>query len=395
MAKRAADTQLTKDDLERGMEADEEPGEHFDKADDATLASRVIAKPPQEKGADSSQASDAPESIEKKEESTEKKEEKKDESEAKVENVKPVTDETKPAESVTKTTEGEPAKPDDEVKGEGEANKEKEKVAEKPANGEEKKSFWSEETSFFSRFKKNDPATASTPQTSSLFSDATKTLGKPSTFGSGFSGGFGGTSGGFGSFGSGSTSGGGNYFMQAASKSGFGGFAKKAEEAGAQEKAEAPKAAATEPAPSVLFENHAKGSEPVKKVPAPPKHEEVPEGEENENNVLKTRVKLYVLEDKQWTERGDGQLRLNDAKDKSYSRLVMRTTGGLRLVLNCKVFAGMGVESASEKAVRFVAPDSDGRVRTFLLMASRSECPALLHELRTRVERLKESEEKA
>lgn len=68
---------------------------------------------------------------------------------------------------------------------------------------------------------------------------------------------------------------------------------------------------------------------------------EVITGEEDENNILKISCKLFAFDKNisSWQERGRGTLRLNDfeADDHIGSRLVFRTTGSLRVILNTKV----------------------------------------------------------
>lgn len=72
---------------------------------------------------------------------------------------------------------------------------------------------------------------------------------------------------------------------------------------------------------------------------------EVITGEEGETNVLQVGCKLFSFDkaSANWQERGQGNLRLNDFEVKdgseSYmqSRLVFRTHGGLRVILNTKV----------------------------------------------------------
>ena len=97
-----------------------------------------------------------------------------------------------------------------------------------------------------------------------------------------------------------------------------------------------------------------------------------------------------------WIERGRGTLRLNDKQLENQtlqSRLVMRTQGSLRVILNTKVsqlislrtkkltnfdtiqiiflqiWADMTVDKASTKSVRLTAMDGD-QIRVFLLMVS-------------------------
>lgn len=72
---------------------------------------------------------------------------------------------------------------------------------------------------------------------------------------------------------------------------------------------------------------------------------EIITGEEGETNVLQVGCKLFSFDKASgsWQERGQGNLRLNDFEvrddGESYtqSRLVFRTVGGLRVILNTKV----------------------------------------------------------
>lgn len=115
-------------------------------------------------------------------------------------------------------------------------------------------------------------------------------------------------------------------------------------------------------------------------------------GEEGERTIHSVRAKLYTMtkegsKDGTWKERGTGTLRVNVPKELYYqqrsqqypqlgkyprpsvsasggsggasaARLVMRAEGVLRLILNVRLFPGMGVELAQEKFVRFVALES-------------------------------------
>ena len=80
-------------------------------------------------------------------------------------------------------------------------------------------------------------------------------------------------------------------------------------------------------------------------------------GEEEESNVLQANVKLYIFESekKNWVERGRGTLRLNDDPSSTpghlRSRLVMRTVGTLRIVLNTKLFPNMKCEKVSRSKI--------------------------------------------
>ncbi|XP_063217660.1 ran-binding protein 3 isoform X2 [Bacillus rossius redtenbacheri] len=115
-------------------------------------------------------------------------------------------------------------------------------------------------------------------------------------------------------------------------------------------------------------------------------------GEEDEANVLQINCKLFAFSkvNSTWTEHGRGTLRLNDKEDENgvQSRVVVRMTGSLRVLLNTKVWTGMTVERASQKSVRLTAQDSDGQIKVFLVMATPKEAEHLYSSLSARVARL-------
>lgn len=117
-------------------------------------------------------------------------------------------------------------------------------------------------------------------------------------------------------------------------------------------------------------------------------------GEENEVNVLDVNSKLFAFVASNWEERGPGGLRLNDSKDASgtrTSRVVFRTSGNLRVVLNTKVWKGMVVEKSSQKSLRLTAIDSkDGQIKIFLAMARPDDINSLYSALQKRIEIEKE-----
>jgi len=121
---------------------------------------------------------------------------------------------------------------------------------------------------------------------------------------------------------------------------------------------------------------------------------EVVTGEEEESNVLQANGKLYLFdtEKRNWTERGRGQFRLNDDPVSTpghlKSRLVMRTVGSLRVILNTKLWADMICEKADEKKVRISAFD-EGDVKIFLLATSSKDADKLFTALEYRISQLK------
>ncbi|XP_025109645.1 ran-binding protein 3-like isoform X2 [Pomacea canaliculata] len=122
-------------------------------------------------------------------------------------------------------------------------------------------------------------------------------------------------------------------------------------------------------------------------------------GEENESNVLQANAKLFVFdsETQSWVERGRGIVRLNDMSPHNshtfQSRLVMRTQGSLRVILNAKIWSGMNVERASTKAIRITATDSDQTVKIFLIVTNPKDSENLLRAIDWRIQQRKIHEE--
>uniref|UniRef100_A0A3B4ALC5 RanBD1 domain-containing protein n=1 Tax=Periophthalmus magnuspinnatus TaxID=409849 RepID=A0A3B4ALC5_9GOBI len=118
---------------------------------------------------------------------------------------------------------------------------------------------------------------------------------------------------------------------------------------------------------------------------------EVKTGEESESNVLQMQCKLYVFEKtaQTWIERGRGLLRLNDMASTEdgalQSRLVMRTQGSLRLILNTKLWA---------QIVRITAMDTEDQgVKVFLISGSSKDIGQLAAALHHRILALKSKAE--
>ncbi|XP_063921719.1 ran-binding protein 3 [Zophobas morio] len=118
---------------------------------------------------------------------------------------------------------------------------------------------------------------------------------------------------------------------------------------------------------------------------------EVITGEEDELNILNINCKLFAFDKASgsWQERGRGVLRLNDfcVEGHTQSRLLFRTTGIWRVILNTKIWAEMTVEQASEKSVRFTAMDPQGVIKVFLVMASIEDSKQLFSSIQVRVQK--------
>ncbi|KAF9431425.1 hypothetical protein BGZ76_000322 [Entomortierella beljakovae] len=89
---------------------------------------------------------------------------------------------------------------------------------------------------------------------------------------------------------------------------------------------------------------------------------DVQTGEEDEVSIFQTKGKLYADTEKNhaWKERGKGAFKVNiSQKDPKQARLVMRTDGALRLILNVSIFPEMSVAITGEKYVRFIGIEED------------------------------------
>ncbi|KAJ8904491.1 hypothetical protein NDN08_001009 [Rhodosorus marinus] len=96
----------------------------------------------------------------------------------------------------------------------------------------------------------------------------------------------------------------------------------------------------------------------------------VSNGEEMEQAEFRSKAKLYELEGTekvQWKERGVGQLKLNVGKDSKSARLIMRSEGSLRLILNANLYEDIRLDKANERSVRFSAFDGDMKPTNYLI----------------------------
>lgn len=85
--------------------------------------------------------------------------------------------------------------------------------------------------------------------------------------------------------------------------------------------------------------------------------EKVQTGEEEETTLCQFKVKLFELEKKgdagatDWGERGVGVIKLNEKKDKSSARLLMRKEQVFTLLLNAVIFAEMKCQKPQDKSL--------------------------------------------
>jgi len=84
-------------------------------------------------------------------------------------------------------------------------------------------------------------------------------------------------------------------------------------------------------------------------------------GEENEKAVFTADSALYEYLDGGWKERGKGELKLNvPVSGNERARLVMRTKGNYRLVLNASLYNDMSLKDMDKKGVTFACMNSIG-----------------------------------
>eukprot|EP00188_Purpureofilum_apyrenoidigerum_P004163 Plantae.Rhodophyta-Purpureofilum_apyrenoidigerum.ctg4580.p1 GENE.Plantae.Rhodophyta-Purpureofilum_apyrenoidigerum.ctg4580~~Plantae.Rhodophyta-Purpureofilum_apyrenoidigerum.ctg4580.p1 ORF type:complete len:411 (+),score=83.83 Plantae.Rhodophyta-Purpureofilum_apyrenoidigerum.ctg4580:393-1625(+) len=104
---------------------------------------------------------------------------------------------------------------------------------------------------------------------------------------------------------------------------------------------------------------------------APLREQNISNGEEEEEEQFRGRAKLYELEANdsktQWKERGVGNLKLNVHKETHKARLIMRSEGSLRLVLNASLWGDFNLNRANEKNVRFCCIGEDSQLANYLV----------------------------
>lgn len=117
---------------------------------------------------------------------------------------------------------------------------------------------------------------------------------------------------------------------------------------------------------------------------------EVTTGEEDERNILEINCKLFTFIENNYEERGRGILRLNDSKSSSQSRVVFRSSGNLRLLLNTKVWRDQICEQPSQKSLRLTAFDTNGLIKIYLAMGRAEDMIQLHRALSSRIRREKD-----
>ncbi|KAJ3195302.1 hypothetical protein HK101_000568 [Irineochytrium annulatum] len=109
-----------------------------------------------------------------------------------------------------------------------------------------------------------------------------------------------------------------------------------------------------------------KADVPPEKKPEP--KAELTTGEEDETTIHQVRCKLYKMEDdKKWHERGVGNIKLNVNTKNDEARLLMRSDGVLRLILNVRIIPKMPCSQTQGRGVTFGGiEEADSTMRMFL-----------------------------
>ncbi|RDX75928.1 Nuclear pore complex protein NUP50A, partial [Mucuna pruriens] len=94
-------------------------------------------------------------------------------------------------------------------------------------------------------------------------------------------------------------------------------------------------------------------------------------GEENEKVIFNADSVLFEFADGSWKERGKGELKVNVASETEKARLLMRSRGNYRLILNARLYPDMKLTNMDKKGVTFAcvnsASEGKGGLSTFAL----------------------------
>ncbi|CDO93081.1 unnamed protein product [Kluyveromyces dobzhanskii CBS 2104] len=109
--------------------------------------------------------------------------------------------------------------------------------------------------------------------------------------------------------------------------------------------------------------------------------QDVQSGEETEESLFQTNAKLYQLTDikEGWKERGVGVLHLNKDEVSEKSRIVMRSRGLLKVILNLPLLKGFSIQKGfpgslnGEKFVRIIAVDEKNHPVQYALRTAKPE----------------------
>ncbi|CAA7057953.1 unnamed protein product [Microthlaspi erraticum] len=119
-------------------------------------------------------------------------------------------------------------------------------------------------------------------------------------------------------------------------------------------------------------------------------------GEENEKAAFTADSVMYEYFEGGWKERGKGELKVNvsssTTSDISSARLVMRSKGNYRLILNASLYPEMKLASMDKKGITFACVNSVSEAKDGLsTFALKFKDPSVVEEFRAVVEEYKES----
>lgn len=116
--------------------------------------------------------------------------------------------------------------------------------------------------------------------------------------------------------------------------------------------------------------------------------QDVKSGEESEECLYQVNAKLFQLVDIKsgWKERGVGAVKINRDKESSKTRVVMRSRGILKVILNLPLVKGFSVKKGfpgslqSEKYVRIVALDENNEPTQYALRTGKEDTAEELYQ---------------
>lgn len=106
-------------------------------------------------------------------------------------------------------------------------------------------------------------------------------------------------------------------------------------------------------------------------------------GEENETTKFSSRAKLFEFDTvlREWKERGIGIVKINEDQITGDARILMRSEGVLRVLINARLFHGMQFAGVPDRSVRLVNLSEGKPVQYLLRLKSNEDANALLLEL--------------
>lgn len=115
---------------------------------------------------------------------------------------------------------------------------------------------------------------------------------------------------------------------------------------------------------------------------------EIKSGEESEVCVFQANAKLYQLSDLKsgWKERGTGNIKLNEDPNTKKARIVMRSRGILKVILNLPLIKGFSIQKGfpgslnGEKFVRIIAIDDNKHPVQYALRIGKEETASELYD---------------